>query len=78
MKSLILMSVLCLTACSPREPVVRTEYLKPYVPEALLRPVTVKCQDGTTVRALGECAIALRSGLNRANSQIGAIAQVLK
>lgn len=78
MKPLILMSALCLTACAVPDPIIRTEFLKPDVPEALLHPVVVTCSDGNTSRALGECAVALKSGLNRANSQIAAIAEVIR
>ena len=52
--------------------------MKPDVPDALLRPVVVTCRDGETSRALGECALAYRAGLNRANSQIAAIAEVIQ
>ena len=48
------------------------------LPDALLRPVVVTCRDGETSRALGECALAYRAGLNRANSQIAAIAVVIQ
>ena len=78
MKPLILTSALFLTACAAPEPIVRTEYVKPDVPDALLRPVVVTCRDGETSRALGECALAYRAGLNRANSQIAAIAEVIQ
>ena len=78
MKPLILTSALFLTACSAPEPVVRTEYVKPDVPEALLRSVTVSCRKGNTSRALGDCALAYKAGLNRANSQIAAIAEVIQ
>ena len=78
MKPLILMSVLFLTACSTSKPVTRLEYVKQQIPDHLLRPVVVKCEDGKTSRALGECALALKSGLNRANSQIEAIAEVVR
>ena len=78
MKPLILMSALFLTACSAPDPIIRTEYVKPDVPDTLLRPVAVTCRDGETSRALGECALAYRAGLNRANSQIAAIAEVIQ
>ena len=78
MKPLILTSALFLTACSVPDPIIRTEYVKPDVPDALLRPVAVTCRDGETSRALGECALAYRAGLNRANSQIVAIAEVIQ
>ena len=78
MKPLILTSALFLTDCSAPDPIIRTEYVKPDVPDALLRPVAVTCRDGETSRALGECALAYRAGLNRANSQIAAIAEVIQ
>ena len=78
MKPLILTSALFLTACSTPDPIIRTEYVKPDVPDALLRPVAVTCRHGETSRALGECALAYRAGLNRANSQIAAIAEVIQ
>ena len=78
MKPLMLMSALCLTACAAPEPIIRTEIVSPVVPAALLRPVAVTCDEGATSRALGECALALKAGLNRANGQITAIAEVLK
>ncbi|QXN71819.1 hypothetical protein RCMRWORF_49 [Rhodobacter phage RcMrWorf] len=67
-----------MTACAAPDPIIRTEYVKPDVPDALLRPVVVTCRDGDTSRVLGECALAYRAGLNRANSQIAAIAEVIQ
>lgn len=78
MKALILTSALFLTACGANKPMVRTEFLKPQVPAHLLRPVAVQCPPGDTSRALGECALAYKHGLNTANSQIVAIAGVLQ
>ena len=78
MKALILTSVLFLTACGANKPMVRTEFLKPEVPAHLLRPVVVQCPPGDTSRALGECALAYRHGLNTANSQIAAIGEVVR
>ncbi len=76
MRFCLLMSALFLTACEINKPIIRTVYVTPSVPEALLRPVVVKCEDGSMVRALGECALAYKAGLNQANSQIAAIAEV--
>lgn len=78
MKPLILMSALSLTACGAADPIVRTEFIRPDVPEHLLRPVVVTCPEGYTSRALGECALAYQQGLADANSQITAIAEVLE
>lgn len=78
MKPLILMSGLFLTACSTSEPLIRTEFLKPQVPAVLLQTVTVTCTDANSSRALGECALAYKHGLTAANSQIAAIAEVVK
>ena len=64
MKSLILMSALCLTACARPEPV---------IPEALTEPVIVTCPPGYTSGALGACLIALREGLNVANDRLDRI-----
>ncbi len=64
MTRLILMSVLCLTACGRPEPV---------IPEALTEPVIVTCPPGYTSGALGACLIALREGLNIANDRLAAV-----
>lgn len=65
MMRLILMSVLCLTSCAPRP--------EPFVPAELTRPVVVTCETGTTSRALGDCTLALREGLNAANDKLARI-----
>ena len=67
---LILMSVLCLTACGaqPRDPV---------VPAALLGAEVVQCPPGYTSAALGACLIGLRQGLNRANAKLVGIAGIV-
>lgn len=77
MKALILTSALFLTACG-NDPIIRTELLKPEIPDHLLRPVEVICPGGYTSRALGECALAYKHGLNTANGQIAAISEALK
>jgi hypothetical protein len=63
-----------LTACG--DP--RVELAQPFVPADLLRTVDVRCADGETAAALGNCAIALRAGLNRANGQIAAVGEILQ
>jgi hypothetical protein len=75
MRRLALTCALFLTACADRAP--QVELATPYVPADLLRPVVVRCPSGGTVAALGNCAIALRAGLNQANSQIVAVGAVL-
>lgn len=62
--------VLFLSSCSERPTLV--------IPEELLRREEVRCRTGTTSRALGECAIALRSGLNRANAKLSSIEEIVK
>lgn len=71
MHRLAIMAVLSLTACA--DPVARVA-----VPPELLRPVEVRCADGTTVSALGTCAIALRRGLDVANDKIKSISEILE
>lgn len=67
---LTLMSVLCLTACATPDPV-------PVIPAELTRPVAVTCPVGDTSRALGQCAILLRQGLNAANSKLAEIGAIM-
>lgn len=62
-----IMAALFLTACG------ETTVARHPVPPTLLEPVIVRCAAGTTVRALGECALRLRAGLDTANDKIGAI-----
>lgn len=47
------------------------------IPAPLLEPVEVTCKDGTTERALGECALKLRAGLETANGKIEAIKELV-
>lgn len=61
MSRLILMSALFLIGCGPREWI---------IPDALTEEVVVECRPGDTSRALGECALQLREGLNLANSKL--------
>ena len=70
MRLLALMAALSLTACASKPP--------PVIPDALLKPVTVKCADGATMRALGSCALRYRSGLAQANDQISSIAKIAR
>ena len=70
MKSLMITSVLFLTACASSTPPV-------IIPDALTREVTVVCQQGDTSRHFGRCAIALRQGLDSANSQLRAIREIV-
>ena len=74
MRLLALTCALFLTACG--EP--RVELAGPHVPADLLRPVVVQCPRGDTAAALGSCALALRTGLNRANSQIATVGQIIQ
>lgn len=69
MNRLTIMSVLFLTACAHRSPQL-------VIPEALTAPVLITCPDGSTSRAVGKCLIALREGLNVANSQLAEIRQL--
>lgn len=80
MKPLMIMSALFLTACSRPEPeiIYRTEYIAPVIPEELLRPVYIKCEPGETSKALGECALKYKSGLNKTNSKIIAVGEIIK
>lgn len=66
----MLMSVLCLTGCATPDPV-------PVIPAELTRPVVVTCSVGDTSRALGQCAILLRQGLNAANSKLTEIGEIV-
>ncbi|UUV43225.1 hypothetical protein RCCWILLIS_53 [Rhodobacter phage RcCWillis] len=56
----------------------RVEYVQPDIPDSLLQPVSVTCPPGYTSRALGECALAYRAGLDQANSQIAAIGEIVE
>ena len=69
MNRLMLMSALCLTACSSPDPA-------PVIPPELLRQVEVVCPSGEVSRALGQCLILLRRGLNEANSKLAAIGEI--
>lgn len=69
MRIFLRMSVLSLTGCLANN-------VQPVIPAELLRPVVVICEDGSKVRALGDCALALRSGLNTANSKLQAIGEM--
>lgn len=63
-----------LTGCGDAMP---SRAILPDVPAELRRPVLVVCQPGDTVRALGQCAMALRAGLTEANSKIETIDTIL-
>lgn len=71
MNRLTITSALFLTACAPA-----IEPAHVVIPEALLEPTIVVCRDGTTSQALGECAIALRQGLDTSNGKIEAIGEL--
>lgn len=74
MRHLILMVVLFLTACQKSETVFVTQPL----PEELTREVVVVCEPGETLRALGECAMALREGLDTANDKLKKIHDITR
>lgn len=46
------------------------------IPEELRQTVKVTCRLGYSERALGDCAFALRGGLDEANSKIEAISGI--
>lgn len=62
----LIMAALFLTGCA------KTVARQP-IPATLLEPVEVHCRSGTTERALGECALRLRAGLDTANDKLTAI-----
>ena len=62
----VLMLGLFLTGCASPEPEI-------VVPPELTREVVVICPMGDTMRALGNCAILLRGGLNTANDKLRTI-----
>lgn len=64
---LTLMSVLFLTGCATREPI---------IPAELTRPVVVTCPPGYTSGAIGACLMALREGLNTANDKLARIGEL--
>lgn len=70
MSRLTPMAALCLTACAAPVP-------EPVIPPELLRPVVVECRAGDTLRDLGQCAMALRAGLDTANSKLLAVGEVV-
>lgn len=67
----MIMVVLCLSACAPRVPDLE-------IPRALTTPVLVECARGSTLGALGSCAIQLRRALNEANGQLEQIQRILE
>jgi hypothetical protein len=71
MNRLTITSALFLSACAPA-----VEVAPVVIPAPLLQPVKVECRRGETSQALGECAIALRSGLDTANGKIEAIGEL--
>ena len=70
MRRLVLTCALFLGGCADRAPA-------PTVPPELIRPVEVRCRDGATARALGDCALALRAGLAEANDKLASVAAIL-
>jgi hypothetical protein len=64
------MAALCLTACAAPVP-------ETVIPPELLRPVAVECRDGGTLRALGQCAMNLRQGLDEANAKLVAVGEIV-
>jgi hypothetical protein len=48
------------------------------IPAELVEPVEVRCESGTTERALGECALRLRAGLDTANSKLSSIKELVR
>lgn len=71
MTTLALICVVFLSACDNQQPAT-------VIPDALLNPVNVRCASGSKERAVGNCLIALRQGLDEANSQIDSIARIVK
>lgn len=70
MKALVLIFALFLTACSNKA-------AEPIIPEELLRVEPVRCKAGNTERHLGQCAIALRAGLDLAHGKLRSIAEIV-
>lgn len=70
MRRLVLTCALCLAACD--KPAVA-----PTVPPELLREVVVRCPDGATERAVGECLMRKSAGLDEANSKLASVARIL-
>lgn len=66
-RNLALICAVCLTACAKADLV---------VPPELLQRVSVTCQTGNLEVHLGRCAIALRQGLDTANSKIEAVGRL--
>lgn len=73
MRLWILAFATALTACSQTEP----ELLRPEIPPQLLMPVPVPSRPVETVNDLAERLVQTRRGLERANGQIGAIAEIV-
>lgn len=70
MSRLMPMAALCLTACAAQVP-------EAVIPPELLRPVVVECRPGDTLRALGQCAMDLRRGLDEANGKLAAAGEIV-
>ena len=70
MNRLMPMAALCLTACAAPVP-------ETVIPPELLRPVVVECRPGDTMRALGQCAMDLRRGLDEANGKLVAVGEIV-
>lgn len=70
MSRLMPMAALCLTACAAPVP-------ETVIPPELLRPVVVECRAGDTLRALGQCAMDLRRGLDEANGKLAAVGGIV-
>lgn len=65
------MAALFLTACA------ESTVARQPIPALLLEPVEVRCAAGTTERALGDCALRLRAGLDTANDKLTAIKELV-
>ena len=53
------------------------EFVEAEIPEELLRPVPVPAGPVNTVNELAERLVETRAGLDQANGQIGAIAEIV-
>jgi len=43
----------------------------------VLRPVVVECRPGDALRALGQCAMDLRRGLDEVNGKLVAVGEIV-
>lgn len=69
---ILLCATVSIASCGPRD----IEFIETEIPDELLRPVPVPDGPVSTVNDLAERLVETRAGLDQANGQIGAIAEI--